>query len=144
MKYRGYSLRSNRSFYYSRTERFKASFFPSSTYNWNKVDPEIQKYSSLEIYKRALLKFIRPTSANVHKIHHQRGLKLLTRLRLGLSHLREHKFRRNFNDTIDPFCLYSNNCLETTEHFLVHCPIYASFRLNLSLISLTISVTKIS
>ena len=124
-------MKSNQSLYYSRTERFKASFFPSSTYNWNKLDPDIQKSSSLEIYKRALLKFIRPTSANVYKIHHPRGLKLLTRLRLGLSHLREHKFRHNFNDTIDPFCLCRTNCLETTEHFLLHCPIYASFRLNL-------------
>ena len=29
-------------------------------------------------------------------------IKLLTRLRLGLNHLREHKFRRNFQDTINP------------------------------------------
>ena len=129
-----YSLRSNQVFYYSRTERFKASFFPSSTYNWNQLDPDIQKYSSLEIYKRVLLKFIHPTSANIYKIHHPRGLKLLTRLRLGLSHLRELKFRHNFNNTIDPFCLCKNNCLETTEHFLLHC----------TLISLTIFVTIIS
>ena len=130
MKYSGYSLRSNQSFYYSRTERFKTYFFPSCTYNWNQRDPDIQKYSSLEIYKRALLKFIRPTSANIYKIYHPRGLKLLTRLRLGLSHLREHKFRHNFNDTIDPFCLCITNCFKTTEHFLLHCPIYATFRLN--------------
>ena len=45
--------------------------------------------------------------------------------------MREHKFRHNFNDTIDPFCLCRTNCLETTEHFLFHCPTYASFRLNL-------------
>ena len=67
----------------------------------------------------------------LNKIHHPRGLKLLTRLRLGLSHLLEHKFRHNVNDTIDSFCLCSTNCLETTEHFLLHCPIYASFCLDL-------------
>ena len=61
VKSSGYSLRSNQSFYYSRPERFKASFFPSSTYNWNQLDPDIHKSSSLEIYKRALLKFIHPT-----------------------------------------------------------------------------------
>ena len=88
-------------------KRFKASFFPSSTYIWN----QIQNSSSFEIYKRALLKFIRPTSSNVYNIHRQRGLKLLTWLRLGLIHLREHKFRHNFNDTIDPFCLCRTNCL---------------------------------
>ena len=53
---------------------------------------------------------------------------LLTRLRLGLSHLREHKFRHNFNDTIDPFCLCGTNNLETSEHFLLHCPTYACLR----------------
>ena len=131
VKSSGYSLRSNQSLYYSIIERFEASFFLSSTYNWNQLDPDIQKSSSLEIYKRALLKFICPTSANIYNIHHPRGLKLLTRLLLGLSHLREHKFRHNFNDTIDQFCLCSTNCLETTEHFLLYCPIYASFRLNL-------------
>ena len=61
-------------------------------------------------------------------IHHPPGLKLLTRLRLGLSHLREHKFRHNFNDTIDPFCLCGTNNLETSEHFLLHCPTYACLR----------------
>ena len=29
-------------------------------------------------------------------------LQLLTRLRLGLSHLREHKFKHNFQDTLNP------------------------------------------
>ena len=82
VKSSGYSLRSNQSSYFSRTERFKASFIPSSTYIWNQLDPVIN--SSLEIYKRALLKFIRPTSSNVYKIHHPRGLKLLTKLRLAL------------------------------------------------------------
>ena len=65
VKSSGYSLRSNQSFYYRRIERFEASFFPFSTYNWKQLYPDIQKSSSLEIYKRALLKFIRPTSANV-------------------------------------------------------------------------------
>ena len=125
MKSNVYSLRSNKSFYYSRTERFKASFVPSSTYNWNQLDPDIYKSSPLEKYKRAFLKFIYPASANVYKIHHPRGLKLLTNVRLG------HKFRHNINDTIDPFCLCRTNCLETTDHFLLNCPIYASFRLNL-------------
>ena len=50
---------------------------------------------------------------------------------MGLSHLREHKFRHNFNDTIDPFCLCGTNSLETSEHFLLHCPTFASLRLKL-------------
>ena len=82
-------------FPYIRTKQFKSTFFPSCIFNWNQLNPDIKNSSSLEIFKQALLKFIRPKAANVYKIHHPRGLKLLTRLRLGLSHLREHKFCHN-------------------------------------------------
>ena len=128
-----YSLRLNRpsTVPFIRTKKFKSTFFPSCTSNWNQLDPNIQNSSSIEIFKRALLKFIRPKPAQVYKIHHPRGLKLLTRIRLGLSHLREHKFRHNFNDTIDPFCLCATNCLETSEHYFLHCPTYAHLRLKL-------------
>ena len=69
---------------------------------------------------------------------HPKGLKLLTRLRLGLSHLREQKFRHSFNDTIDPFCLCGTNSFETSEHFFLHClpmPIYASNSLTIFVIT---------
>ena len=55
----------------------------------------------------------------VYKIHHQRGLKLLTQLRFVLSHLREHKFLYNFDDKINHFCLCGTNSLKTTEHALL-------------------------
>ena len=48
------------------------------------------------------------------------GLKLLTRLRLRLSHLNEHKFRHNFHDTLNPLCTCSLEP-ETNIHFLLHC-----------------------
>ena len=56
-----YSLRSNHPpiVPFVRTERFKSIFSPSSTLSWNQLDPNIQNSSSIEIFKRALLKFIR-------------------------------------------------------------------------------------
>ena len=36
----------------------------------------------------------------VYNIHDPIGLKFLTRLRVNFSHLREHKFRHNFLDTL--------------------------------------------
>ena len=110
-----------------RTERFKSTFSTSYSLNWNKLGLNIQNSSALEIFKRALLSFTRPKPANVYKVHHLKGLKLLTRLRLGL--LREHKFGHNFNDTIDPFYLCCTNSLETFEHFLLHYTTFASLRL---------------
>ena len=48
------------------------------------------------------------------------GIKLLTRLRVGLSHFRDHKFRYCFQDTLNPLCDCGNDT-ETTTHFFLHC-----------------------
>ena len=46
---------------------------------------------------------------------------LLTRLRLDLSHLREHKFKHSFQYSLNP--IYScGNDTETSAHCLLHCP----------------------
>ena len=61
---------------------------------------EICKSVSYEVFKNSLLKFIRPSN-NLFNVSDSLGIKLLTRLRLGLSHLREHNFNHNFQDTIN-------------------------------------------
>ena len=50
-----------------------------------------------------------------------KSLTLLTRLQLGLSHLGDHKFRYNFQDFVSPMCSCGQD-IETTTHFLLHCP----------------------
>ena len=81
---------------------FKNSFFPSVVIEWNKLDLNIRNSENLFIFKKKLLKFIRPSGNSVFKCHNPKGIKLLTRLRLGLSHLREHKFRHDFLDSLNP------------------------------------------
>ena len=49
-------------------------------------------------------------------IHNPLRLKQLTRLRLGLNHLNQHRFNHNFEDCINPLCLYSLE-VESTEQF---------------------------
>ena len=44
--------------------------------------------------------------------------KLLTRLRLSLSHYREHKFKHNFQGTINPLCPSSLESESTIQFFL--------------------------
>ena len=56
-------------------------------------------------------------------------LKLITKLRLGLSHLRFHKFKHNFKDTLNPTCCCGT--VETTMHYLLHCPDFSNERLTL-------------
>ena len=72
------------------------------------------------MFKKELLKFIRPEPNSTYNINDTKGLKLLTRLRLGLSHLGDHKFRHNFQDCVSPMC-YCGLDIETTTHFLLHC-----------------------
>ena len=100
---------------------FKNSFFPSTITEWNKLDPGLRKAESLSLFKTNILKFIRPLPNSVYNCHNPKGLKFITRLRLGLSHLREHKFKHSFQDTINPLCSCGLD-IESTEHFLLHCP----------------------
>ena len=56
------------------------------------------------------------------------GIKLITRLRLGLSHLRDHKSKHSFLDCLNPICCCGKD-IETTLHYLLHCPIFSDERL---------------
>ena len=53
-----------------------------------------------------------------------------TRLRLGLSHLNEHRFNHNFENCVNPLCICSLEA-ETTSHFFLHCHYYHPIRLTL-------------
>ena len=106
---------------------FKKFFFPSVISEWSKRDLEIRNSASLEIFKKHLLNFIRPNSNNVFSINNTLGLKLLTRVRVGFSHLKEHKFKHNFQDSVDPLCSCGND-IESIVHFVLHCPNFATQR----------------
>ena len=82
---------------------YRNSFFPSTITAWNKLDRDIRNSYSLNIFKLSLLKYIRPVANSVLDINNPYGLKLLTSLRLGLSHLRYHKFRHNFGTVLTQY-----------------------------------------
>ena len=81
---------------------------------WNNLDPQIRKSESISIFKSNILKFIRPKPNNVYYCHNHKGIKLLTRLRLGLSYLREHKFKHNFQDYLNAIFLCGNEIENST------------------------------
>ena len=87
-----------------RAEYFKNSFFPNVITEWNKLDINIKSMTSYTAFKNALSSFIRPKHVDTFGIHNPIGLQRLTRLRLGFSHLNEHKFRYNFRDFLNPLC----------------------------------------
>ena len=55
-------------------------------------------------YFTCILKFIKLPSDVIFNCHSPGVTKLITRLRLGLIHLREHKFKQIFQDTLSPIC----------------------------------------
>ena len=48
------------------------------------------------------------------------GVRLINRLRLGFSHLREHRFKHNSDDTLNPLCSCTLET-EDTEYFFLRC-----------------------
>ena len=72
------------------------------------------------MFRNSLLKMIRPSPNPVCDIHNSVDLCLLTRLRLRLSHLNEHKFKHNFKNSVNPLCTCSLE-IESTSHFFLHC-----------------------
>ena len=47
-----------------------------------------------------------------------------------MSHLREHKFKHNFQDCLNPICSCGLD-IESTSHFLLHCPTFNDERYTL-------------
>ena len=111
----------------TRSNFFRNSFFPSAITEWNKLDRDIRNSDSLNVFKLSLLKFVRPVVNSAFKINNPYGLKLLTRLRVGLSHLRYHKFGHNFQDCINPMCICGVE-IEIVTHFLLHSPLFQCAR----------------
>ena len=72
------------------------------------------------MFRKKMLNLIRPKCYNTYGIYNPTGLKLLTRLRLGLSHLNDHKFNHNFKDCINPLCSCSLS-VENNVHFFLYC-----------------------
>ena len=130
-KVKFYSIRSSQindiSITKSRSNFLRNSFFPSTI---TELYHNIRNSDSLSVVKLSLLKFVRPIANNVFDINNPYGSILLTRLRLGLSHLRYHKFRHNFQDCINPICVCGLE-IETTTHFLLHCPLFQCARQSL-------------
>ena len=74
-----------------------------------------------------LLNFIRRNSNNVRNLNNPLELKLLTRLKIGFSHIKEHKFKHNFQDSVDPLRSCGND-LESTVNFFLYCPNFTTQR----------------
>ena len=102
------------------TKLFSNSFFPYTANERNNLDNIIKLSESYLTFRKWLLNLIRPKCNETSGIHHPTGLKLLTSLRLGLSHLNDHRFNHNFWDRIKQL----SSCrliVENSVHFFLPC-----------------------
>ena len=96
---------------------------------WTNIDKSMRNSESFSIFKKNVLIFVRPSPNSIFNCHNNpKGIKLLKRLRLGLSHLSDHKFKHSCQKLLNSIC----NCgtdVEATTHYLIHCPLFSDERL---------------
>ena len=76
-----------------------------------------------------MLALVRPSANNIFHCQNPKDFKLITKLRLQLAHLRLHKFRGSFQNTLNS--IYNCGIVETSVHYLLHCPNFSNERLTL-------------
>ena len=67
---------------------YRNSCFPSTIIDWNNLDSNLRNSENVGIFKSSILKLINNCCS-------LKGMRLMTRLRLEFSHLREHRFKDN-------------------------------------------------
>ena len=118
-------------FWISSTTFIKVLFFRrqslsgilSSIIEWDNLDPNLFNSENFSILKNSILKFITAKPNSFFNYCSLKGIRLITRLQPELSHLREHKFKYNFQNCINPLCSCGSS-IESSSHFLLHCPIF--------------------
>ena len=117
-----YNLRNTRNLRprYSRLQKSINSYFPSTVRLWNNLSRNTQESPSVNNFK-ALVR-----GPNIYNPYHRLcsskpGI-WLTRLRLGLSALNQHRFKYNFIDS--PDCPNCPGQEESTQHYLFKCQSY--------------------
>ena len=78
------------------------------------------------IFRKYLLKFIRPAETKTYSVNESVGIKLISRLRLSFCHVRELKFRQNFKDTLNP--LFFQYRIWNYDTLFLRCLFYAENR----------------
>ena len=104
------------------------SFFPDATKIWNSIGTDFEQANSFKNFKKQINSLIRPDSKSTFGIHDTIGLKFLFQLRIGLSPLKYHKYKHNFQDTPNGECTCSHRS-EDTSHFFFFCHLYSTPRI---------------
>ena len=97
----------------------------------NIVFSQVASTPSAGTFKRRYMDFYQITANPVYVIHKPVGHSLLARLRVGLSHFREHKFNHHFKESENPYFQRDSVSVESVEHYPLRCSNHASSRISL-------------
>ena len=111
---------------HTKTAKCHEAFITKTTLEWNSLDVETKDCTSINTFKKLQKKKLCRTKTQYlskgkgkHSINH-------TRMRLGLSHLKQQLNSFGIIDT--PYCDHCTSRLETTTHYLLNCPRYTDIR----------------
>ena len=110
---------------------FSEILFSLVNNEWNNLDNDITNSESITAFFKKISAFTRPTPNLTFNCINHKGLKLLTRLYLGWSHLRKHEFKHSFQNSFNLYCTCKNGNIETCCHILLHCSNLSDERLAL-------------
>ena len=109
-----------------RTDRYGNSFYPYTIKAWKNLENEAKLKPSVQSFKKHLSDFNRPPGHSLYGVSDKNGIKLLTKIRVTFSDLRDHRFNHNFNCE-NPLCSCGMED-ESSEHFFLHCPLHLAQR----------------
>ena len=67
---------------------FENSYIPSTIIEWNKLNQNIRNAESYALFRKHILSSFRPEANSIFNVYMAKGIKLLTRIGVGFSHLK--------------------------------------------------------
>ena len=106
----------------TRSERYENSFVLYTIKAWKNLENKAKSNPSVQSFKKYPNEFIRFPGHSLFGICDKYGTKLLTKIRVSYSDLRDHRFNHNFNCE-SPLCQCGIED-ETSVHFFLRCPLH--------------------
>ena len=114
--------------FYNRTDAIKYPFFSIYTVlELYKLDRNTQQSKTMLSFRNSLKKTGWPIPKPIDNVHNPIGLTLLNKLRVGLSHMNQHKFNHSFRDCVNPLRPCSLE-IQSPFDFFLHCHYFTDIR----------------